>query len=61
MYPIVNPMMMTGAGPLMSSYPAYGYGGMWEECTIDGEEVEGGVTVLVTVLQAHSTPTLTLT
>jgi hypothetical protein len=28
MLPIVNPMMMTGAGPLMSSYPAYGYGMM---------------------------------
>jgi hypothetical protein len=28
MYPaVVNPMLMTGAGPIMSSYPGYGYGG----------------------------------
>jgi hypothetical protein len=30
MNPIVNPMMMTGAGPLMSSYLGYGgYGNMY--------------------------------
>jgi len=28
MYPVVNPMMMTAAGPLMSSYSPYGYGGL---------------------------------
>lgn len=30
MYPaVVNPMMMTAAGPLMSSYPGYMYGNMF--------------------------------